>query len=299
MGETGGADVRDPLNSYLNPGVLSLHSGVQVTGFHSDVHDFNLRRQRGLDVALGFRFPISSSFDVHLGGELRVEEMDWKGGGFFGGTIGDGYTSVSLGSAVGLAMGFAVGVGMTIKDWHLHTSPTSEWDVTAYDIGAIMSQTVGQTSGANARFSVGISRINVWSDAAEPLHGFTELESTTNLALAIGIASSRRPLFSARVPGVEFGLNGDVNFEPYDYKTYRVGIETAIMKIVFLRAGWIKEESFEISTIVGGGGIGIPSRWIDLRFDYAIVPIDYLGTNQPPRRRDHRFSLVLTSPFES
>jgi hypothetical protein len=301
MAETGGADVADPMNSFLNPAVLATQIGVYLSGFYGEVSgDYRLR---GGDLSGGYRFDVSPTVTVGVGGQIRHARLNY--GETFSSEPHEGYWGIGIAAGVTLQNRLDIGIGWAVKKWDSEDrytwwlgTPHAE-EATAYDVGGIVSYTFGDDSDWHTVTAAGISVLNMGDSIESSLpFFFRELPEYTNYALSVRISGPPRTVLGASVPTADFTFNLDVA-DPGDHasKTFRLGLEAAIARIAFFRLGWEAEEHNAIDVLIAGLGVGLPSRWVVVRVDYALVPIELIGTGRSVTNRDNKFSLLIGVPL--
>jgi hypothetical protein len=71
-----------------------------------------------------------------------------------------------------------------------------------------------------------------------------------------------------------------------------VGLEAAVLRMIYMRAGYVAFDGGVKDIINAGMGIGISTTRFMARFDYAIEPLEVLDTSFDPNG-DNKFALTV------
>jgi hypothetical protein len=101
------------------------------------------------------------------------------------------------------------------------------------------------------------------------------------------------------VPQLQFVLNAD--FADFDSipGSFRLGGELSLMQVAFVRLGWTRRESSEIHEMQFGLGVGLVTRWVRFRLDYAVSPAARFGDGEKieVEKKDDKFGLFVEVPL--
>ena len=312
MGETGGADDSDPANSFYNPALLATQSSVYLIGFTGDafrefIDDI---RFKGFSLEGGYQFEVSPDLSVGLGGALGYSKLS------FGETVATDVNGMALGTyepfeqyyrgalAAGITMrnGFSAGLGASLQNWDAdfgsEFSSNATFDATAYDIGTFAAFALGDVTEWSGRVGGGLSWINNGDGPKRDGREVAELPAFTNYALSFTVASPTTEIIYTDVPIAEFVLNMDAATSDEGNPVYRVGGELSFVRIISLRLGWEKVEGSEVQPLLAGFGLGLSTAYYMVRFDYAMVPIELLGTDRDVDKYDNKFAVVAALFFQ-
>jgi len=319
MAETGGADNSDPRNSYHNPAVILNSNSVYITGFYDQVvsffaDDFSFK---GIDVGGGYYFPVSSNVDLGVGAQLKYAQFGYgtsiltNAQGQVVGTFEptDGYIGVTVAVDARFKNGISAGVGATIKSWKADLAPggfgfgpDATADGTAYDIGGRVGFVATSQTGWQTVAALGVSAVNEGDSVGVGTGSAAELPSGMNYGLSIHTSSSPvRMGTGALVPKFGFAFNFDALIPTTSGSkadgAFRLGIELSTWQVAFFRIGWMIPEDSEISVLVVGAGLGLPTKYFTARIDLAVVPLEVLGSNVDINDRDQKVSLLVDMPL--
>jgi hypothetical protein len=319
MAETGAADDSDPFNSVLNPAVLASQSGVFGYGFYEQVlrefvDSFNFS---GVAFAGGWQFDLGSGTTAGIGGEMRYGRFDYGDVAIvdlLGQPIGyleqhDGHLGLSLAGQIALENGFALAAGGTIKPWSGDYGAGYTGDVTAYDLGTIVSWSHVDGKDRITRVALGLSQLNNGDDISYPpgtllLPEQVPLPTQRTYSLSVHHEASPRPLLDTKVPVGEFTLNFDAGVPKetdgsWGGANYRVGLEVGAMRVVYARLGVLFPEGSDIKTVYGGLGIGLPTEFVVLRLDFALDPLERIGSDAAANveDRDQKYGFIAEVPL--
>jgi hypothetical protein len=317
MAQTGAADPSDPLNSFLNPSLLPDGAGVFGSYFHDDllsnfVSGFALK---GVNFAGMYLFDVGS-LAIGVGAQLRYTRLDFPefvvaaspgAGGRY--KPKEEYFGINVAADARWQNGFSAGVGATVKSWSADyggavLSDDATADATAFDLGGNVSFAATTSDGWRTTFALGVGVVNIGDDFDDPTAFApprrSALPKSTNYGVSVRTAGPVRPILDTEVPQVALVFNADWS-EPEDGSpgAFGLGGECAVMQVVFVRAGWESLEQSDISAVVAGVGLGLPSRWFVVRIDYTAYPLELFGNNVVVDKRDDKFTFVMGVPFAS
>jgi hypothetical protein len=307
MGETGGADPSDPTNSYLNPAVLPNGASVYLSGLYEQLLGSD-RRLKGLYAGGSYEFGLGSGIGLGIAGQVRYILPDYGervGTNAFGQTTGinptDSYVGLTLASDVRFSDAVSIALGVSLKDWKIDpdVSGAEAPSGTAYDAGLRLAFTATSEGGWETEVALAASVSNL--NGEYQVRTFElDFDHDANYAFSIRSNGPLRKLGTgAYVPRVGFVFNVDalVPERERDDLLVRLGGEFSVMRIVFLRLGWMIPEDSSISILVFGCGLGVPSKYFDVRLDFAVFPLEILGSGADVNDRDQRASLSLNVPL--
>jgi hypothetical protein len=193
---------------------------------------------------------------------------------------------------------------VTLKDWQMDSDIPNE-DVTkgnAVDAGLRLAYTSPRTeTGWQTTVALGAS---VWNLNGEYELGGFELDFNheANYALSVRTDGPYRLLrgTGAYVPKISLVFNVDVTVPERganDEIVGRLGVEFAAMQVLFARLGWEIPENSDISVLVIGFGLGMPSEYFDVRIDFAVTPLEVLGSDIEINDRDQKASVSVNVPL--
>lgn len=310
MGETGGADASDPTNAFINPAVLASGSRVYLSGFYEQLlGEFTSQfRLKGVYAGGGYAFPVGSGVTLSVAGQLRYALVDYGDVLLPGapgplGTVNpsDRHVGFALVGGVRIADKFSIGVGVTLKNWQIDSDIPGDDTASgnATDAGVRLAYTSQSQSGWETEVALAAS---VWNLNGEYQLGSFNLDFEHNADYALSVRSDG-PTQSlgtgAVVPRVSLVFNLDVVVpeRPDDNLVARLGGEFAAMQVLFLRLGWVIPETSDISVLTIGAGLGMPSDYFDVRFDFAVTPLEVLGSDVAIEDRNQKASLSVNVPL--
>lgn len=312
MGETGGADATDPTNSYLNPAALPTGCGFYLSAFlgQSLAHLLGPdARLKGFHAGGGYEWEGSSAVDIGLAGQLRYARLDYgesvmtNSQGEEIGTVNptDSYLGVTLMGHVRLWDAISVALGLTFKDWNIDRdfAGGEAPNGTTYDAGLRFAFINTSDSGWKTVIALAAS---VWNLNGEYQAFGSQIDFDHDANYAFSIRSDtpvRRLVTGAYVPALSLVFNTDVLLpeRPNDDLVARLGFEVSGLQVLFVRFGWVIPEQSDTSQLVLGAGLGVPSKYFNVRLDFAVVPLTIVGSNADIEDRDQKASLSLNFPL--
>lgn len=163
-------------------------------------------------------------------------------------------------------------------------------NTTTYDFGLLLSGRVARFDGHSVRAALGVARIN--EGGSIELGGpSTRLATWSRYGLNVQFTSrtwtAADDYFHATLPVVSAMIEFDVEQElerGSGKRSYNSGLELGVLQMLFLRAGYIHDESRGGTQAASFGlGAGATFKKVRARFDYAHAPfsnsndINYFG----------------------
>jgi hypothetical protein len=306
MGRTGVADVGDPSDLFYNPAILATARGVLLTASKNQTyvnHEANWLINGG--ISAGYQGTSDSSVRIGFGGDVRLGRIDygpirWTDGMWATNTSEGSENYVGLSAAGGVLISDVVhvGLGATFKYWWADFAPDiPEVDggvkTVAFDFGLRATANLFQESGFLLAPAIGVSYANLGPDV--DLYDFALQETVSHAlpralryGLSVRLETGSDPMTDGirihEPPLVGLTANFDVtDAQLYDRsEVYGGGLELAVMRMIFLRAGYVKDEDDDINDATFGFGLGLATTKFQARADYARVPVggDRKGLNR-------------------
>jgi hypothetical protein len=307
MGLTGTADDSDPGNAYYNPAVLATLSGGHFTaayGKMSPIFDDIWFASAGLSA--GFQDIFDNPKPVGFGLEVRFSRVDWGSGiatsatGEELGRFDSGENTIGLTAAGNVQVSeiITLAVGGAVQSWSAEYGPSDFNQSTdpvdgsglAYDAGLRAAADIPMQSGYKFVTAVGIGFFNLSSDMeVSSREQSYELEKSMHYGVSARLETppeeSVTEFLGAEVPLAAITANIDYVDTEYEHRPnqLRLGLESAIAQIVFLRMGLIHfEESSNVlsgDNVTLGAGLGITEDNINVRIDFARSTFEYFSSS--------------------
>jgi hypothetical protein len=297
MGRTGVADVGDPSNLFFNPANLATVRGVLFTASK------NLTPVGGEaswiingGVSGGYQTTLGRSAGIGFGGDVRFGRLEygpitWTDDRMYRETSFEGnenYFGLSAAGGMLISDLVHVGLGTTLKYWWADYAPDVATvdrgvNTVVFDMGFRVAANLFEESGFLLVPAVGVGYVNLGPDVE--LFDLT-LQETVKFALPRAVRyglsarfeSGSSPVADERVrrepPLVCLTINLDVADSQVAERSdvYGGGLELSVLRMVFLRTGYIKDEDVEIDDATFGFGLGLEAARFQARADYARVP---------------------------
>jgi len=290
MGLTGVADGTDPTNVFYNPANVLSTTGIYFNGAYRSVPSpfTDDLWFASMNVGGGYRIPDETDF-YSFGIDVSGAQFDY-GESIATDTEGnplgefhskENYISVAAGAAVSLATDYRLAAGVAVKRWWADYAPAStysdgdpvELNATAFDLGTTFAIDF-YSSDWRITPAVGFAYLSEGKDFDTGNGNTDPLPAHVSAGLSVQFEGPSTEISNTNVPVIAFTQNIDwTEWLHGDRTTFGIGLEVAAYQIGFLRLGYFSDDEMDWSQSTFGLGIGIPSDWVQFRFDYARYPI--------------------------
>jgi hypothetical protein len=124
--------------------------------------------------------------------------------------------------------------------------------------------------------------------------GASELQRTTVIGACVALDAQPTTFLNGQQPLLSLVLN--VDYTQYESQRLAnhtaVGLEAAVLRMIYMRAGYVAFDGGVKDIINIGMGVGISTPRFMARFDYAIEPFEVLDTSFDPNG-DNKFALTV------
>jgi hypothetical protein len=294
MGTIGAADDGDLANVFFNPAVISSADGAFFTSgyWKMDIYDSKYPLLYNIGAGWAGRTTLRSGRIVRFGGGIRYNVFDLGQVMYCEDIfsypscplVRSKETSFSLTAGAGLAFNRRVhaAAGLSIKPWNFSLGGRTQYKKTAYDLGLMIEATMLDEEGAKLSTTIGASFLNLGGDFETGEGHTSPLPRTYRYGLGMlyegptsgyfrdrfGVAL---PICSARI---DYELTQDRTETRFERRrAWGVGAEVSILRILFLRTGFFKDDYSNARDGALGFGLGWTFRRGWCRFDFSSYPI--------------------------
>ena len=291
MGTIGAADDSDPANLFFNPAIIASSEGAFFTSGYWTHFASNDRYPLLYNVGAGLvgRRTLPAGRVVRFGGGIGYNKMDY-GEVHYCRDLGtlpcplarpkEASYSITGGAEVTFNSPLSAAVGLSVKPWRYNSGEGTVYEQTAYDGGLLLKATILDGEDAKLSTSIGAGFLNLGGKISANGHEY-EQPKTFRYGLGLRYEGPTSGYFHDRfdvdLPICSVCVNYELIQDRTETKWERdrawgVGTEVSILRILFLRTGFYKDDHGIERDGMLGFGLGWTFKRGWCRFDLASYP---------------------------
>ena len=291
MGAVGAADDNDPANVFFNPAIIASNTGAFFTSRYGCTFDFDSGYPRIYQVGAGLvaRKTLSEGRAIKYGGGVSYAMIDWGDIHYCSGPDWwdcpivrpkESTVVTTVGAEVEFNSPLSLGAGVSVKPWRYRSGEGTEYDATAIDWGLLLKARIIDEEGARLSASLGTGFLNLGGKYGPEAHE-ADQPRTFRYGLGMSYEGATSEYFHNRfgvdVPVLSAVVDYELTQDRRDYsyergRAWGVGAEVSVLRILFLRTGFFKDEYDSQRDGMLGFGLGWSFKRGWCRFDLASYP---------------------------
>jgi len=293
MGTIGAADDSDPANAFFNPAIIASNPGAFLTSRYGCTFSLDSGYPRIYQVGAGLvaRKTLSEGRAIKYGGGVSYATIDWGDIHYCSGPDWwdcplvrpkESTVVTTLGAEVEFNSPISLGAGVSIKPWRYRSGEGTDYSATAIDWGLLLKACIIDEENAKLSANLGTGFLNL-GDKYGPEGHEADQPRTFRYGLGMRYEGATSECFHNRfgvdVPVFSAVIDYELAQDRRDYsyergRAWGVGAELSVLRVLYLRTGFFKDEYGTERDGMLGFGLGWTFKRGWCRFDLASYP-DY------------------------